>query len=175
MYALSTLSVNHRVPIGIEYSLADKNEPKLNLDIDRGTLREALDSIVIQEPLYRWEIVDGVVNFVPTRERDQFFEDLLNTRVDHFDPGKWTIIFKVRDAIGEIPAVKRLLASNHKTLAKYGDYVKYPSIYTKKDVDLRISNTTVRGVLNRIIRDSEHKGWSIGWRPGEKDVLAIRF
>ncbi len=174
-YALNVLAVEHRVPIGIERSLADKNEPKINLEIDRETLKEVLDAIVNEEPLYRWEIVDDVINFVPRQERDPFFEALLNTPVDHFNPGKWTIIFQVRNAIGEIPEVKRLMESNQKTLFKYGDYVKYPSIYTKKDVDLSISNTTVRGVLNRIIRDSEHKGWSISWLPGDKDALTISF
>jgi hypothetical protein len=175
MYALSTLSVEHRVPIGIEYSRDDRNEPKLNLERDHATLKEVLDSIVKQEPLYRWEIADGVINLVPTKDRDPFIEALLNTRVAHFAPGKWSTIFQVRDAIGDIPEVKRLLESNQKTIFKYGDYAYSPSIYTKKNVDLSISDTNVRGVLNRMIRDSEHKEWSIGWRPGEKDVLSIRF
>lgn len=175
MYALGTLSVDQRVPIGIEYSRDDKNESKLNLEVDHATLKEVLDLIVRQEPLYRWEVVDGVINFVPTRDRDPFIEAFLNTRVAHFDPGKWTIIFQVRDAIGDIPEVKNLLQSKHKTISKYGDYIKYPSIYTKKDVDLSISDTNVRGVLNRMVRDSEHKKWSIRWRPGGKDELSIRF
>jgi hypothetical protein len=162
---LNTLSVEHRVPIGIERSPAHNDDEKLNLDFDGGTLKEVLDSIVQQEPLYRWELVDGVINFVPAGDRDPFIEAFLSTPVAHFDPGKWTSIFQVRNAIGDIPEVKRMLEANHKTLFKY----------TKKDVDLSISNTTVRGVLNRVIRDSEHTSWSIGWVPGDKDSLSIRF
>jgi hypothetical protein len=173
--ALNTLSVEHRVPIGIERSPAHNDDEKLNLDFDSGTLKEVLDSIVQQEPLYRWKLVDGVINFVPTRDCDPFIEAFLNTPVAHFDPGKWTSIFQVRNAIGDVPEVKSMLEKNHKTLFKYGDYVKYPSIYTRKDVDLSISSTTVRGVLNRVIRDSEHTFWSIGWVPGDKDALSIRF
>lgn len=174
-YALGVLAVKHRVPIGIERSPVDKNEPKLNLDVEKATLKEVLDSIVEQEPLYRWEIVDGVINFVPARDRDPFIEAFLNTPVAHFDPGKWTSIFQVRNAIGDVPEVKRMLEENRKTLFKYGDYVKFPSIYTKQGVDLSISNTTVRGVLNRVVRDSEHTSWSIGWVSGNKDALSIRF
>lgn len=55
MNALSTLSVIHRVPIGIEYSSADQNEPKLVLETESSSLNEILDSIVKHEPLYRWE------------------------------------------------------------------------------------------------------------------------
>jgi len=175
MHVLSTLSVTHRVPIGFEDSAADQNEPKLVLETANGSLKEILDSIVKQEPLYRWEVVDGVINFVPANDRDPFIETLLNTSVSNYDPGKWTIKFQLRDAIENVPEVKKLLESNKKTFAKYQDYVSYPSIYTKEDVDLRISNTTVRGILNRIVRISEHKSWSISWTDKEKNVLSIRL
>jgi hypothetical protein len=175
MHVLSTLSVDHRVPIGFEGSAADQNEPTLVLESSNDSLKEILDSIVKQEPLYRWEVVDGVINFVPARDRDAFIETLLSTPVSNYDPRKWTIKFQLRDAIGNTPEVKQLLESNKKSLAKYQDYVYHPSIYTKDDVDLRISNTTVRGILNRIVRISEHKSWSISWTDKEKNVLAIRL
>lgn len=175
MHVLSTLAVIHRVPIGIEYSLADRNEPMLVVDSNDGSLKEILDSIVKQEPLYRWEVSDGVINFVPVRDRDSFFETLLNTSVTRYDPGKWTIKFQFRDAIGNTPEVKNLLQTNNKTLAKYEDYLYYPSIYTKKGVDLSASNTTVRAILNQIVRMSEHKSWSIGWSDKEKKTLAVRL
>ena len=174
MHALSTLAVKHRVPIGIEYSPADKNEEKLDLVIENGSLREVLDSIVKQEPLYRWELVDGVINFVPISGQDPFFETLLNTSISHYDPGKWTIKFQLRDAIENTPEVKKLLESRNVELAKYRDYAYKPSIYTPKEPDdLRMSNTTVRGILNRIVKISEHKSWAIGWRQGEKNVFSI--
>jgi hypothetical protein len=173
MNALSTLSVIHRVPIGIEYSSADQNEPKLVLEVENGSVQEILDSIIEQEPLYRWELVDGVINFVPVRDRDPFFKELLRTSVASFNPGEWTIKFQLRDAIGEAPEVKRLLKSRNVTLSKYGDYAYSPSVYTKREVDLSASNTTVRGILNRIVKNSEHKHWAIGWRKGQNSVFAI--
>lgn len=175
MNVLSTLEVVHRVPIGIEYSLADQNEPRLVVESKNDSLKEILDSIVKQEPLYSWEVSDGVINFVPVRDRDPFLETLMNTSVSRYDPGKWTIKFQLRNAIGNTPEVKKLLESNNKTLAKYEDYVYYPSIYTKKGVDLSASNMTVRGILNQIVRKSEHKGWSIGWSDKEKKTLSIRL
>ena len=108
MHVLSTLAVIHRVPIGIEYSLADRNEPKLLVNSKDGSLTEILDSIIKQEPLYRWEVTDGVINFVPVRDRDQFFETLMNTSVSRYDPGNWTIKFQLRDAIGNTSEVRKL-------------------------------------------------------------------
>jgi len=81
MEVLSTLAVIHRVPIGIEYSLVDQNESKLVVESKKDSLKAILDSIVKQEPLYRWEVSDGVINFVPVRDRDPFFETLMNTSV----------------------------------------------------------------------------------------------
>jgi hypothetical protein len=175
MNVLSTLAVIHTVPIGIEYSLADQNEPKLSIESENNSLKEILDSIIKQEPIYRWEVNDGVINFVPIRDRDPFFERLINTSVSRYDPGKWKIKFQLRDAIGNTPEVKRLLKLNKTTLAKYEDYFYYPSIYTRKDVDVSASNTTVRGILNQIVRISEHKSWSIGWSNKDKKVLSIRL
>jgi len=175
MYVLSTLAVIHRVPIGIEYSLVDQNESKLVVESKNDSLKKILDSIVKQEPLYRWEGRDGVINFVPVRDRDPFFETLMNTSVSKYDPGKWTLKFQLRDAIGNTPEVKKLLESNKKMLAKYEDYVYYPSIYTKKGVDLSASKMTVREILNRIVRLSEHKSWSVGWSDKEKKTLSIRL
>lgn len=171
MHALSELSVTHRVPNGIEYSAADRNEAKLVLE--SGSLREILDSIVKQEPLYRWELVNGVINFVPAGERDPFIETLLKTAVANYDPGKWTIKFQLRDAIGDTPEVKKLLESYKMELAKYRDYPYSDSIYTRKDVDLKMSNATVKEILNRIVKISEHKGWAIGRRQNEDNVFSI--
>ena len=173
MQVLGTLAVDRRIPTGIEYSPQDQNDEKMTLETDGSSLREILDSIVKQEPLYRWEVVDGVINFVPVSDRDPFFEALLSTKVANYEPGKWTVKFELRDAIEKTPEVKKLLDSKHVELAKYRDYNSYPSIYTERDVDLRMSNTTVRGILNRIVKVSEHKRWSLGWRKGEKNVFSI--
>lgn len=171
--ALSALAVIHRVPIGIEYAAADKNESKLDLQTGGSSLKEILDSLIQQEPLYRWELTDGVINFIPVGERDPFFETLLNTPISLYDPGKWTIKFQLRDAIENTPEVQRLLKSRNVELGKYRDYAYFPSIYTEKDVILKMTNTTVRDILNRIIKASEHKHWAIGWRAGEKNVFSI--
>ena len=174
MHALGVLSVEHRVPTGIEYAAEDTNEPKLYLETGSSSLKEILDSIVKQEPLYRWELVDGVINFAPVRNGDPFFEALLNTAVSNYDPGKWTIKFELRDAIENAPEVKKLLESKNIELAKYRDYGYHDSIYTPKEPsDLRMSNTTVRAILNRIVKISEHKRWAVGWRKGEKNVFSI--
>jgi hypothetical protein len=49
-------------------------------------------------------------------------------------------------------------------------YPTYRSIYTNDEVDLTVSDTDLRGVLNKVVRDSEHKLWVIK-RKGEKGEI----
>jgi hypothetical protein len=172
---LSTLSVHHRIPLGLERSPADKKEAKFNIDVKDGKLKDVLDLIVGQEPIYRWEIRDGVINFVPLQVREPFFEKLLETRISRFAPEKGINKFSIRNTIADLPEVRTLLESKNITVSRVSDYAYSPSIYSNKEVDLSISDTDVRGVLNKVVKDSEHKLWVIGWRNEKKDSLTISF
>jgi hypothetical protein len=48
-------------------------------------------------------------------------------------------------------------------------------IYANDQLDLNISNTNVRGVLNKVIRDSERKTWVIELTGKNKKNLLIEF
>lgn len=175
IYALGRLSGDYRIPIGMEYSSDDQKEPVLNIDTSNGgTLGDVLNLIVEQVPIYRWEVRDGVINIVPIQSRDQFLEKLLSTHIDRFTPKPGLTKFDIRNTLADLPEVHSLLEANKITVFKYGDYIYHPSIYTK-EVDLSISDTDVRGVLNKIVRDSEHKLWVVGWRDAKKDSLTISF
>lgn len=166
LQALSTLSVEQRVPIGFEPALGHKHEYHLNVDAENISLPAVLDKIVEQEPDYKWEVKDGVINFIPTKSRDGFVEKLLNTRIQRFNPPKILAPSQIRDAIIDLPEVVELLKANNITASHYGYFYRQPSGYTHATVDLRTSNTDVRGVLNKVIRESEHKMWIVS-RSGE--------
>lgn len=157
---LATLAVEYRVPIGIEVAFNHNDEARLSFDVKNESLRKILDLICRQEPAYRWEVRDGVINFVPTRSTDQFLSKLLDTHVSRFAPEKGLNKFGLRNVVADLPEVKKFLYLNDVTVSRL-EYPTYPSVYSKGDSDLSISNTNVRGVLNKIIRDSEHKLWII--------------
>lgn len=169
MYVLGTLSVLHRIPIGLEVAAGRSVEPKLNIEVSNATLETVLDLITRQYPAYRWEIRDGVVNFVPRGSRDPFLARLLETRVGRFAPAKGANKFGIRDAITDLPEVENLLRVHEMTVWKLG-YPSRRSVYSDDEVDLTISDTDVRGVLNKVVRDSEHKLWVVR-RKGEKNEI----
>ncbi len=175
MYALSKLSGDERIPIGFELALAHKNEYHLNIEADDATLQDVLDQIVQQELGYRWEMRDGVINIIPVKSRDEFVEKLLNIPVRQFTPPKVLGKFHIRDAIVDLPEVVALLKANGITASRYGYFYRYPSIYTNEKIDLSISQTDVRGVLNKVIKDSEHKLWMVSRSGKNLNSLDVGF
>jgi hypothetical protein len=163
---LATLAVKYRVPIGIEVALNHDDQAKLSFDVKNESLKKILDLICRQEPVYRWEVRDGVINFVPKQSTDQFLSKLLDTHVSRFAPEKGLNKFGLRNIVADLPEVKNYLDMNDLTVSRL-EYPTYPSVYSNADLDLSISNTNVRGVLNKIIRDSEHKLWIVK-RGGQK-------
>jgi hypothetical protein len=159
LYALDTLCVDYRIPIGFELALGHKAQYHLNIDLENATLEDALNEIVGQERGYRWELRDGVINIIPITSRDDFVEKLLNTPIRHFDQPKKLGKFQIRDAITELPEVVALLKANGITASHYGYVYRGPD--TNEKVDLSISGTDVRGLLNKVIRETEHNMWMV--------------
>lgn len=175
IYVLGTLAVEHRVPIGLEAADdGDADGPRLNIDVRDETLKDVLDLIARQEPAYRWEVRDGVVNFVPARAGDPFLAQLLGTRVGRFDPEKGVNKYGLRDAITNLPEVRSLLDASGVSVWRLGPPT-YRSVYTNDEVDLSISDTDVRGVLNKVVRDSEHKIWVVSRRRHTADTVHVSF
>lgn len=165
LQVLSTLSVDDRVPIGFVQTVGHKDKHHLNIDLDDTPLHIVLDTVMQQQPEYRWEVRDNVINILPTKS-DQVVENLLGTAVQRFHPPKLPSTSRLRDAVIEMPEVQSFLKANGISASRYGYFERSPSIYSNPTVDLNISNVDVRGVLNKIIKESEHKMWIVS-RSGE--------
>jgi len=172
---LNKLSSNYRIPIGLQYS-TDNTNANLTIDVASATLVEVLGLIVKQEPMYRWEVRDGVINFVPVQNQNEFFDKFLNTRVRRFAPEQGINKFEVRNRLADLPEVRNLLEANKIRIMRLSDYpYSTKSIYSNDQVDFAISDTDVRGVLNKIVRDGEYKLWVLGWGNEKKDTISISF
>jgi hypothetical protein len=173
MLVLGTLSVEKDIPIGIEFSSNEKNEPRLNIDVKKAPLVEVLNLIVQQEPAYVWELRDGVINLTPVKDRDPFFERLLNTPIREFVSPKGNNKFAIRDALLDLPEVNKLIAANGVEADRLG-YPHKPSIYAN-DADLSDKNTDFRSLLNKIIRESEHNSWILQWGDKKGKIFELGF
>lgn len=169
---LATLAVEYRVPIGLEVALNHDDKTRLSFDVKNESLKKILDLICQQVPAYRWEVKDGVINLLPTQSTDQFVSKLLDTHVSRFAPEKGLNKFGLRNVVADLPEVKGFLDVNEVTVSRL-EYPTYPSVYSNGDLDLSISNTNVRGVLNKIVKDSEHKLWIV--KRGDEKMRTVQI
>jgi hypothetical protein len=172
--ALSKLAIDHRVPIGFEQAMDSRENINRHIYVQSGTLKTVLDSLVAQEPRYKWELRDGAINVTPIIGRDEFLARFLDTKLAQFEPPTQTTDkFKLRDAVLASPEVRKLLEANGVTVKPY-DYPYRRSIYSDDNVNLTMTNINVREILNNIAKRTEHKFWSLE-RVGEKRGLLLTY
>ncbi|MEM4282842.1 MAG: hypothetical protein QXN89_04190 [Candidatus Woesearchaeota archaeon] len=174
VYALAKLAGEYEIPIGLEKAATHKDERKIDLDFKETNLKEVLDSIVKQEPAYRWELTDGVINFIPAKDRHEFLAILLDTSINKYAPAEDSDRFDLRNRILELPEVRNLMTSQGIRVYMFSDeYSIFRRISGRKN--LSAFNTTVRGILNKVIRESEYKTWLVELTGRDMKELLISF
>lgn len=167
---LDELAIIGRIPIGFERSANDPEIARITVNAKQITLEELLNEITRQEPAYRWELNQGVVNLVPVKNRSPFLGELLQIRVHSFVQAKTEDKFAIRDALFALPEVRSFFDRNQIEGSK--DFYLYGrSIYAHENSDLRLSNMTVREILNSIVLRTEFRIWVVKILPDRKHVL----
>lgn len=155
---LGELAIDSEVSIGFEYSDLDRPETRLSVDETQSTVKELMDHIVKEVPLYKWELRDGVINIVPVRGRNPLLEEFLRLNVREFKGTGDMIKFDLRNHIYDLPEVQLFFQVNNLRTERLRDYPTRRSIYAN-DADLSISGTDVLGILNNIVAKSEYNLW----------------
>jgi hypothetical protein len=157
---LIELAIQAEISIGFERSDLDDPQTTVSVDESQRTVRDVLNHIVKQVPIYRWETHEGVINFMPVRGRSRILENFLNIQVREFKAKSDVTKFDLRNCILDLPEVELFLKTNNLKTERLRDYPYRSSIYAN-DVDLSISGTDVLGILNNIISKSEHHLWML--------------
>jgi hypothetical protein len=153
----SLLTVFEKIPLGLEETVDFKNNE--NLQINTGTLKEVLDSIVKQEPDYKWEARDGVVNIYPIRSRDAILKAFLETKIKSFSSKKDGGRQEIAKIIENLDGIKVLL--NPKQI-QLGIGTRANLYVEDATTNIDISNIDLRGILNKVVKDSgDSKLWTI--------------
>ena len=132
-----------------------------SVNFDKAILSEVMDAIVAQMPDYKWEIKNGVVNFVPAKNRDETFQKLLEVRITRFEIEQPRIIW-VDSALHLLPELGSFFQENN--ICNVNSYPHSYIFYERKlSEDLRFSDLTLRDLLNEITR-IKRGGWILRWR-----------
>jgi hypothetical protein len=176
LLALSHIADTYNVPVGFEVSPDDDllRERNISVQLDSGTLKDVLDAIVSQHPLYAWRVEDDVVNVFPKANRDPALKSLLETRLKTFRVPPRTSRYTFRESLTKTPKVKGVLAS-FGVQPDNEVFVSRDFAALGRNFSLTTSNATVKAILNRVVRDSETKFWIVNREGPRRQYLLLNL
>lgn len=175
VYTLGKLAQDYEIPLGLEKSVKHTDEAKININVEEKSLRDVLNLLMEQEPEYKWELTNNVLNFTPNRNRNEFLSTFLNLPVSQIVYPKENDGNSLRETILALPEVAQLMKSKG---VKYAEYMNDPSfqpLFSKENLNPTASNITIKDFLNQVIRYSDHKTWVVEMVGKNKDKLLISF
>jgi hypothetical protein len=174
--ALSKLTGCYGAPIGFEFALTDKEPFNGNIEVEMqsGTLGEALDAIVKQDARYEWRVVDGVINVFPKSDRDGVLASILEARVKQFFIKKGASLYQIRTDIVALPEIKSKL-EQAKVMPSIEGFFGGDFRPAGRDFSLNASNMQLREIMNQIIRESGVKYWVVNRYGDNNKSLILNF
>lgn len=132
------------------------------------TLRRALDTLVENDPRYRWQVADGVINLLPAAGEPA----LLQTRIKEFRAENISLAIDTINPLLKLPEVEKAMDDLH---LKHGVsvYITSPS---PKPFSVKCENVTLRQVLNAIARAEGRAVWDyVETHCYQQNEVIIRF
>ncbi len=162
--ALDDFALKCGVPTGIDLELPVKHR-SISVNVSRGTVVDVLNTIVAQEPSYKWAKVNGVVNVMPEENPN----NMLDLRIASFHVRN-ADSSGIHAAIVSLPEVKEWLEQNHLTerTPNYTDIIVGKNRYVMPRLSLDLHNMTLREISNRILTSRRFHSWVVA-RWGEKN------
>ena len=159
--ALLQLEQEQQVPIGIEYIETAAFRSQIALHTQNSTMGNLLDTITRGQG-YRWFIQEGIVMVTHDGE-PQGRKNLLNTHIPEFETDRETTL---QSASLQLLIALYFPLNPHST-GIVGDYPGgNPSFRVGP---LRMSNATVRQILNRIVSRHRNGAWVVQQAPWNMD------
>ncbi|HEX9927573.1 MAG TPA: hypothetical protein VGB02_03405 [Pyrinomonadaceae bacterium] len=154
--SIRDLAIQLGSPGGIIFLPDIDVEKKYRFEPPSLSVSDMLNSIAKVEPEYRWETQDGVVNLFPANKYPVF----LDTIIPEFD-AKDTNIHLSIDTLQQLPVFQQQATS-----FGYSNYtvrrVEFLSVLSSgklKNFNVHCRNSTLRGVLNSIVRGHGRAVW----------------
>jgi len=157
---LERVAKSRNAPIGFE--AIPQESPKINVIVERGTVRNLLDQIVQADSRYEWKEADGVINVSPRLNKSP----ILETVVASFSVEQVNSLAAI-SAIFELPEIRAKVAQMR---VKRRDFRSLPgkTEYSLPRSSLKLRNVTVRRILNEIMKAGGDNYW-VFFRYGDHD------
>ena len=144
-----------QVPGGVAYLPQEQNELRFNKALSNPTYRDVFNAIVAADPRYKWEVMDGTINFVPVNN----YPELLNTPISEFNAeGAYNL--QLIKALEQLPEVQQRAKELGFCTADCPRLASTARLSSATLVTIHCANMTLRDILNSIVRANGNAVWS---------------
>jgi len=150
---LTRLSLDYDIPLGLEVSSDEQLSNRYRVELSEGTVADLMGQIISQNERYDWIIENGVVNVFPRdKYRDSFLAELLTVRIGSFVVEKNSDCWKLQNDLVNKPEIKAVIDAHGIRVGTNFSGFYIPQL--GRDFSLKVSDITLKTLLNRIIRES---------------------
>jgi hypothetical protein len=154
---LRTLAMRAKVAIGFEAickNTGTKEARTININVKKGTVRDVLDAFIKENPRYRWELVNGIINVLPRESQDSILEIMVhNFNLSNMNVDELSL------AIADLPEISaklnKMKVSPAKVLVDTGEPKETPRF------SITLQDLTLREILNELLRKGHSNYWAV--------------
>lgn len=151
---LTRLSLDYDIPLGLEISSDERLSIRYRVELREGTIADLMGQVISQNERYDWLIENGVVNIFPRgKYRDAFLAELLTVRIESFAVDKNSDCWKLQNDLVNTPEIKAVINA-HGMQSTVADFTGFYIPQLGQQFSLKVSDTTLKPLLNRIISES---------------------
>lgn len=151
---LTRLSLDYDIPLGLEISSDEQSSNHYQLELSEGTVADLMRQFISQNERYDWLIENGVVNIFPRdKYRDAFLAELLTVRIRNFAVDSNSDCWKLQNDLVRTPEIKAVIDA-HGMQSTGADFTGFYIPQLGRNFSLRVSDITLKALLNRIINES---------------------
>ncbi|MFL6208833.1 MAG: hypothetical protein ACJ74W_08290 [Pyrinomonadaceae bacterium] len=170
-FILRVLSLKTKVPIGFEAlpdELSRKGSSAISINVNPGTVRDALEAIVQADNRYTWELVNGVINVFP-KDHQSSISDIEIPQFNVNDEEIAGIGFIITD-LPEVRAKLKTLGVADNRMSDHGSAQQL-----KARVSFTLSKLTVREILNEMIKCNYINYWVIVRYGDSNELIRVQL
>ena len=150
---ITRLSLEYDIPMGLEVSSEEQLSNHYRVELGEGTIADLMSQITRQNERYDWLIENGVVNIFPRdKDRSAFLAELLTVRIGSFAVDKNSDCWKLQNDLINTPEIKAVIDAHGMQIGTNFTGFYIPQL--GEQFSLKASDTTLKALLNRVIRES---------------------
>jgi len=164
--ALQRVAREFDLAVGFESLPDSEAQPNINVNIEDGTLRDVLNSIIANDKRYFWTPFGQTIDVSPLAS-----DSLIKTIIPHYEIQRLNRR-KAVDVLVNAPEIQSELQRRHIRRREFSNF--YDSTNSLKTVSLDLKQATVREILNAIAEASHSRFWTFHIYGKQNEYFSVR-